>query len=150
MPDRWLNCTMPVSAKETIKKVHTIVNKVAEEYGQNAAQAVSRAKSCLLEASETAAEIHPAELGEKVFAHHPGMQASYREQVELASLPKTAAIERDYTVRANKSHKIRTDTGIEIIVPSDFFNNSEYIEFISNEDGTISINIKNVGKIINR
>lgn len=150
LPDRWLNCTMPVSAKETIKKVHTIVNKVAEEYGQNAAQAVSRAKSCLLEASETAAEIHPAELGEKVFAHHPGMQASYREQVELASLPKTAVIERDYTVRANKSHKIKTDTGIEIIVPSDFFNNSEYIEFISNEDGTISINIKNVGKIINR
>ena len=33
-------------------------------------------------------------------------------------------------MRANKSHKIRTDTGIEIIVPSDFFNNSEYIEFI--------------------
>ncbi len=65
-------------------------------------------------------------------------------------MDKTAAIERDYTVRANKSHKIRTDTGIEIIVPSDFFNNSEYIEFISNEDGTISINIKNVGKIINR
>lgn len=53
-------------------------------------------------------------------------------------------------MKANRSHKIKTDTGIEITVPSDFFNNPEYIEFISNEDGTISIAIKNVGQIINR
>lgn len=150
LPDRLLNCTMPVSPKDTIKKVHTIVNKVAEEYGQNAAQAISKAKAYLMEVSETAEEIHPAEVGKEVFATHPGMQASYLEQVELASLPKVAQVERDYTVRTNKSHKIKTDTGIEIIVPSDFFNNPEYIEFISNEDGTISISIKNVGEILNR
>lgn len=46
--------------------------------------------------------------------------------------------------------KIKTDTGIEITIPSDFFDNSEYIEFINNPNGTISISIKNVGKIINR
>ena len=73
-----------------------------------------------------------------------------REQAELASLPKTAPLERDYAVRVNKTHKIKTDTGIEITVPSDFFNNPDYIEFISNDDGTISINIKHVGQIINR
>lgn len=150
LPDRLLNCTMPTSPKDTIKKVHTIVNKVAEEYGQNAAQAVSRTKAYLLEVSKTADEIHPAEVGETVFASHPGMQASYREQAELASLPKTAPLERDYAVRVNKTHKIKTDTGIEITVPSDFFNNPDYIEFISNDDGTISINIKHVGQIINR
>ena len=49
LPDRWLNCTMPVSAKETIKKVHTIVNKVAEEYGQNAAHFYRR---CFRQASQ--------------------------------------------------------------------------------------------------
>ena len=68
----------------------------------------------------------------------------------MASLPKATPVERDYAVRTNKSHKIKTDTGIEITVPSDFFNNPDYIEFVSNDNGTISINIKNVGKIINR
>ncbi len=150
LPDRLLNCTMPVSPKDTIKKVHTIVNKVAEEYGQNAAQAVSRAKAYLMEASETETEIQPEKVGRQVFATHPGMQQSYLEQVALASLPKATPVERDYAVRTNKSHKIKTDTGIEITVPSDFFNNPDYIEFVSNDNGTISINIKNVGKIINR
>lgn len=150
LPDRLLNCTMPVSPKDTIKKVHTIVNKVAEEYGQNAAQAISRAKAYLMEVSETKAEIQPEEVGRQVFATHPGMQQSYLEQVALASLPKATPIERDYALRTNKSHKIKTDTGIEITVPSDFFNNPDYIEFVSNDNGTISINIKNVGKIINR
>ncbi len=150
LPDRLLNCTMPVSPKDTVKKVHTIVNQVAEEYGQNAAQAVSKAKAYLLELSETSEEVCPADIGREVFASHPGMQASYMEQVELASLPKSTSLERDFAVKANRSHKIKTDTGIEITVPSDFFNNPEYIEFISNEDGTISIAIKNVGQIINR
>lgn len=150
LPDRILNCTMPVSTKETIKKVHTIVNQVAEEYGQNAAQAVSRAKAYLMEVSKSKEELQPAEVGEKVFFHHPGMQASYRERAELENLPKVAPIERDYTVRTNKTHKIRTDTGIELIVPSDFFNNPDYIEFHSHEDGTISISIKKIGEIINR
>lgn len=150
LPDRLLNCTMPVSLKDTVKKVHTIVNQVAEEYGQNAAQAVSRAKAYFMEVSETAEEVKPAEIGRAVFASHPGMQASYQEQVELASLPKSTPLERDFAVKANRSHKIKTDTGIEITVPSDFFNNTDYIEFISNENGTISIAIKNIGKIINR
>ncbi len=88
LPDRLLNCTMPVSPKDTIKKVHTIVNKVAEEYGQNAAQAVSRAKAYMMEASETETEIQPEEVGRQVFATHPGMQQSYLEQVALASCPR--------------------------------------------------------------
>lgn len=150
LPDRLLNCTMPVSPRDTIKKVHKIVNTVAEEYGENAAQAVSRAKAYLLSASRTEDEIAPAEVGRRAFPEHPGMQQSYQEQVVRASLPKTTPVDQDFVVRTNRSHKIKTDTGIEIIVPSDFFNDPDYIEFVSNDDGTISINIKNVGEIINR
>ena len=49
------------------------------------------------------------------------------EQIEHASLPKVTEVDRDYAVRTNKSHKIKTDTGIELTVPSDFFNNTDYI-----------------------
>lgn len=150
LPDRLLNCTMPVSSKDTIKKVHKIVTKVAEEFGENPTRAVCQAKAVLLEAGEKAERIEPETVGRKVFAHHSGMQAAYMEQITHASLPKVAEVDRDYAVRTNKSHKIKTDTGIELIVPSDFFNNTDYIEFVTNDNGTISINIKNVGEIINR
>lgn len=150
LPDRLLNCTMPVSSKDTIKKVHKIVTKVAEEFGQNPTQAICQAKAVLLEAGEKTERIEPAEVGRKVFEHHAGMQESYLEQITHASLPKVAEVDRDYAVRTNKSHKIKTDTGIELTVPSDFFNNTDYIEFVTNDNGTISINIKNVGEIVNR
>ena len=149
LPDRLLNCTMPVSSKDTIKKVHKIVTKVAEEFGENPVQAVCAAKSVLLEEGQKTEIIEPAEVGRRVFEHNPGMQQSYMEEITKASLPKETAVDRDYAVRTNKSHKIKTDTGIELIVPSDFFNNTDYIEFVSNDDGTISINIKKVGQIIN-
>lgn len=104
----------------------------------------------LLKSQEKKTEIiEPAEVGRRVFEHNPGMQQSYMEEITKASLPKETAVDRDYAVRTNKSHKIKTDTGIELIVPSDFFNNTDYIEFVSNDDGTISINIKKVGQIIN-
>jgi len=48
------------------------------------------------------------------------------------------------------SQKIRTDTGVENNFPSDYFNDKEKLEFINNSDGTISIVIKNVSKILNK
>ncbi|WP_405352536.1 hypothetical protein [Ruminococcus sp.] len=51
---------------------------------------------------------------------------------------------------ASKSQKIKTDTGIEITVPVEYFEDDRYIEFINNNDGTISIALKNIGKLINR
>lgn len=49
-----------------------------------------------------------------------------------------------------KNQKIRTDTGIELSFPTAYFENPDKIEFINNPDGTISIEIKHVGKITNR
>ena len=110
LPDRLLNCTMPVSSKDTIKKVHKIVTKVAEEFGQNPTQAICQAKAVLLEAGQKSERIEPAEVGRKVFEHHSGMRDSYMEQIEHASLPKVTEVDRDYAVRTNKSHKIKTDS----------------------------------------
>ena len=40
-----------------------------------------------------------------------------------------------------------TDTGIELKIPMEEYNNKDRIEFITNADGTISVLIKNVGSI---
>lgn len=150
LPDQILYCAMPISQKDTIKKVNSIVNQVAEEYGQNVAQAVSKAKTYLLENARTSDELIPEQLGRQVFAQSPGMQKDFMEKVQKAKLPPSAPVERDFVVKTVSAHKIKTDNGIEISVPSDFLNNPDVIEFINNPDGTISISIKNIGKILNK
>ena len=47
-------------------------------------------------------------------------------------------------------HKLKTDTGIELTIPTDYFDNTEYVEFNNNEDGTLSITLKHISNIVNR
>jgi hypothetical protein len=49
-----------------------------------------------------------------------------------------------------RNHKIKTDTGIEITFPSEYAADSNYIEFTADDQGNVSIIIKNVGKIENK
>ena len=59
-------------------------------------------------------------------------------------------VKKEAVKRVAKNHKIRTDTGIEITFPAEYFENPDFIEFVSNPDGMISIELKNIGSIENR
>ena len=53
------------------------------------------------------------------------------------------------TRRFGKQH-LTTDTGVEIKIPMEQYQDGEHIEFITNPDGSISILIKNVGHITSK
>ena len=67
-----------------------------------------------------------------------------------AHLPPTVQVDKKAAVAAAKSQKLKTDTGIELTVPSDCLHNPEYIEFINNPDGSLSIELKHISKLVNR
>ncbi len=50
--------------------------------------------------------------------------------------------------RSFEKQKLKTDTGIELKIPMELYNDPDNVEFITNPDGNISIVIKNVKKII--
>lgn len=66
------------------------------------------------------------------------------------NIPKEVTINRSLAIRAAKTQKIKTDTGIEISFPAEYFENQDYFKIINNPDGTLSIEIKNIGKIISK
>ena len=53
----------------------------------------------------------------------------------------------DATTKKFTKQHLMTDTGIELKIPMEEYNNKDRIEFITNADGTISVLIKNVGSI---
>ena len=65
-------------------------------------------------------------------------------------LPERVVVEKAVAKRVTKSHKIRTDTGIELTFPAEYGENSDFIEFFSTPDGRIEIALKNIGAIENR
>jgi hypothetical protein len=148
--DRILDCSSSISQKKAIDLVKSITHKVSENYGQSTVGAVSKAKNYIAQNAETSDYLDPVDLGREVFNASPAMQEEYLKEVKDAGIPEVIKLDRDFAMKKGKSHKIKTDTGIELVFPVDYFANKDFIEFINNPDGTISIELKNIGKIINK
>ena len=150
LPEIVLDCSSRVSQKDTIAMVTSITRKVAESHGENPAIAVSRAKTLIIENAEVSDYLDPQELGSAVFAASPLMRQQYQQEVAQAGLDEAVRIDRNLAVRTGRTHKLKTDTGIEITIPVDYFQNQDYVEFINNPNGTLSISLKNIGKLVDK
>lgn len=151
IPDGLLQCSTGVSGKEVIETVTRIVEEVAEEHGANSAVALARTKAVVAEKVEADEEIAPWDIAEDVFEDEPVMRERFEEQVREERLPERVPVERVQVERAAvRNHKIRTDTGIEISFPAEMLKNSEYVQFVNEPNGLISIELKNIGSIENR
>ncbi len=150
IPEGLLQCSQEASSKEVLDTVVRIVEEVADEYGANSAAALSKAKAAMMsEASEDSEYLAPWDLGAEVFDDEP-LQRRFEEAVAAESIPERVPVEKKAVERVARNHKIRTDTGIEITFPSEYSTNPDFIEFISEPNGLISIELKNIGSIENR
>lgn len=150
LPDYVLGCTYDKSPKETVNLIKKAAVTVAEEFGANPAVAVSRAKNFIRENAIEDVPFTPDDLGAELFPTNQMMKDSFREKARDLDIPAKIKVENQKVVKSIGSHKIKTDTGIEIKIPSEYMENSRYVEFINNPDGTLSIQLKNIAKIINR
>jgi hypothetical protein len=89
-------------------------------------------------------------MGAELFSGSEQMEREFEKQVNDKQLPKNIKLEKNFAIRTGKNHKIKTDTGIEISFPVEYFENPNFIEFVNNPNGTISIEVKNIGKITNK
>jgi hypothetical protein len=90
------------------------------------------------------------ELAADVFEDNEALRERFVEVAQAYELPERVKLEREAVRRVASKHKIRTDTGIEITFPAEYSRNPEYLSFISEADGTYSIQLKNIGHIENR
>ena len=99
---------------------------------------------------EISDELDLKKAGEEIFAGQPAMQADYNRQIEEQGFEAPVQMDQEQTLKKVAKHKLKTDTGIELTIPTDYFDNTQYLEFNNCEDGTISITIKHVASIVNR
>lgn len=150
IPDVILNCEKEISSKEALKVVKSVIDEIAEKGGKNSSTAIAKAKVFLSENADVSEQIDTEDLSYAVFPDNEELMEAFKQEIQVKGVPKVINVKQEYALREGKKHKIKTDTGIEITVPAEFFNNRDYIEFKNNIDGTISIAIKNIWKIINK
>lgn len=150
LPELLLECSPAPSPNETIKQINKVVSKVAETYGQDQVTAAAAVKSYITEELKTADTIDPIEAGKRIFKDSPTMQGEYREALESSGHTAPVKMDQESTMRKLRRHKLSTDTGIELTIPTDYFDNTEYVEFVREEDGSMSIKLKHIQNLKNR
>ncbi len=154
IPDGLLSCSHGASSKEVIEVVAEVVQEIAVEKGMNPTLAVSKAKAYVTESAEEDQAFDPIEVGKAVFEEEPQYAEVYEERIEQKKqtepIPEQVSIKKSQATRMTRNQKIKTDTGIEIVFPTEYAKDTDYIEFVTNPDGTLSIQVKNVTSIENK
>lgn len=148
--EMFLNCETNLSKKETIKVINEAVKEITKRYNNDDIEATSKLKSSILESCMENSVIDVEKIATDVFANKPQMQNEYIEKVREAGVPQKMILDEEYAEKRFSTQKIKTDNGIELSFPLSLFQDKNTLEFINNADGTISILIKNISKIINK
>ena len=150
LQDMILNCTSEPSRKELLDTVNEIAEDIAVQYDENPTLLLSKFKNYVKNNTEESLPLTTEELAVHVFNESEEMQNAFISRSVEHELPAEIDIPRTAAVHKMKNQKIRTDTGIELTFPTEYFENTDMIEFITHEDGRISIEIKNIGRITNK
>ncbi|OOO00561.1 MAG: hypothetical protein ATN35_06670 [Epulopiscium sp. Nele67-Bin004] len=140
-----------LSIRETLKLVEEVTYEVIEEHFENPTKALTTFKQNVADSIFETSEIPIDKVLEDTFAEHEEVKEAYKTRLEEYGVASDS-IEIGSQREAKKyvSHKIMTNTGIEIKLPTEVAQDDSVIEFIDNPDGTISIMLKNIAKIISR
>lgn len=147
----FLQCSTQLSDNEKIKIIEKAAKKVNKQFFDEDFDKPAKLKKAVAESFEETGTIQVDSIIQKVFENNIEIQNECISEIEKSGLmEKSIPVPEKLAKRKFKTHKIKTDTGIEINFPSSYYNDKDKIEFINNPDGSISIVIKNVGKIVNR
>ena len=143
----FLKCSSELSHKTKLNMVTKAIEKVQKE-GLNeldAMAAVMEAKSIIQEEVEEKGGFVVEELADRIFEEKADLRIAFQEEIEKYDLVKQEIMpQHEATMKKYQRQHLFTDTGIEIKIPMDQYRNPANIEFITNEDGTVSVLIKNI------
>lgn len=148
----YLECHAPLSQKSKLDIVTRAVEQVNRKYyGDDDAERKMEIKNVIYRELEEEGAIKVESLREKVFPDSPEMQTAFDEKMEKYNLSyETVQPKNEQTVKKFQSQRLTTDTGIEITIPMEEYQNPDRVEFITNPDGTISVLIKNIGHLMSK
>jgi 37-kD nucleoid-associated bacterial protein len=148
---QFLACSDQLSTAQKVKIISKVAEKLGKKYNNEKFDSVARLRKSVAETMEESKAVAVESVAREIFRDDPGAQREYVEEVKQAGIREDEIqLSEQITERKFKSHKIKTDTGIEINFPSTYYNNKEMIEFVNHPNGMVSIIIKNVGKISNK
>lgn len=140
----FLKCKPEISKNEAIKIVNKVAKEINKKYFDSDFTKDAKVKETIYDEIQETSKINICTIAKKTFENNKEIQEEYIEEVKKLGVKEEIILTGEEPEKKFSKHKIKTDNGIELSVPTDVYKNRDAIEFINNPDGTISILITNV------
>ena len=147
----FLECTTRMSQKTKLTLVTKAVEQINKKFFEDDLDKQMETKSIIHNDIIEQGALIPESIGEKLYGSIPEIQEEFTEKLEKYHM-RSEEVKPSHPSTLKKYEKqfLTTDTGIEINIPMEEYNNKNHIEFITNADGTISVLIKNISHLSSR
>lgn len=147
----FLQCETQLSQKSKLNLVTKAVEQVQEKYYGNDFDKAMEVKAVIHEEFTNQGAISVESISDKLFGEQEEIKEEFTEKLKKYNLEteEVKPINKQTTKKFEKQY-LTTDTGIEINIPMEQYNDKNNIEFINNPDGTISVLIKNISSITSK
>ncbi|KNF10070.1 hypothetical protein CLPU_1c02350 [Gottschalkia purinilytica] len=137
-----------MSDKEKMDIINKASKRVIKEHYDGDITKIAEIKNIIVESVEDSNTVDIEEIKGKVFDNNPEMQNIYVEEIEKSGLTdKTITVSDNVSKKIAKKQRLVTDDGIEIKLPVSYLTRKDKVEFLNNQDGTVSILLKNIRDI---
>ncbi|QUI24442.1 nucleoid-associated protein [Vallitalea pronyensis] len=145
----FLKCQTNLSSKEQYNIVKKATDTITKKYFDEDVEKKMDIQQELYHNIEESGDINLDTFANEAFKNHVDIKKEFMETINEKGLEEPVIHLTEKTItRSFEKQKLKTDTGIELKIPMELYNDPDNIEFITNPDGNISIVIKNIKKII--
>ncbi|MCR4807798.1 MAG: nucleoid-associated protein [Lachnospiraceae bacterium] len=149
LSELYLKCYAKMSQRTRMKIVEKAVDQINRKYFEDDIGKQLESKAVIENQIREEGAIRPDLISEKLYEEYPTAKEEFEGKLEKYNMVREEVRpQNETTVRKLGKQYLKTDTGIEINIPMDEYNNNDSVEFITNPDGTISIMIKNISRLM--
>ncbi|MEL7571011.1 MAG: nucleoid-associated protein [Eubacteriaceae bacterium] len=136
------------SYKEQYRLVEKSAEQIVKKYYEGDSLKQAEVKMAIKNNVDKNLEIDIDDLSKEAFYDSPDMQNQYKQELSQKGFTeKKIKINQQIYNDLEKNHKIITDIGIKMEIPSDLMKDKNKVEFFVNQDGSMSILIKNINEV---
>lgn len=148
LSELFLGCKTHLSSKAKMAIVTRAVDQINKTYYEDNFDKQMETKSILQNELAEEGHLDIPTITEKIYGDEPEIKEVFTEKLEKYHIEKEQVKpQHPSTVKKLEKQFLTTDSGIEINIPMEQYNNPQNIEFITNEDGTLSVLIKNINHL---
>jgi len=147
----FLQCQTKLSSKAKLNIITKAVEQINQKYFEEEFDKHMETKSIIHQEYMEQGAINVESISEKIFQDQIELKEEFAEKLEKYNLQtEEVKPQNKQTTKKFEKQFLTTDTGIEINIPMDQYNDKKNVEFITNVDGTISVLIKNISHITSK